>query len=197
MNAKMLDTAFKFTKLINTDDDIEFKRGLEEFAQDDRIVKQLTKKREDRLTAEQMMTPDQVRESKSAFVLRERRSNELIELRSKQDAAREEWIDKAIDEKSSKGRLLREMLREAWQKGIDERYEEYGVSIEAVARNHQLQAVADAARACYENDDFITDQGEAANVRDQALGEALSRLDAVNADRAAFEKRLNEQFGGK
>jgi hypothetical protein len=48
----------------------------------------------------------------------------------------------------------------------------------AAARNAlpALLKIARAALACYEEDDFITDQGEAANMRDQALGVALAAL---------------------
>jgi uncharacterized membrane protein YjdF len=41
-----------------------------------------------------------------------------------------------------------------------------------------LIKIARAALACYEADDFITAQGEAANARDQALGAALAALEA-------------------
>ncbi len=46
--------------------------------------------------------------------------------------------------------------------------------------NEAVRAVVEAARACYEADDFITDQGDAANERDQALGLALAALDALS-----------------
>lgn len=193
MNAKALDIAFKFTSLINTDDDIAFKHGLSELGADTDMTKYLTDKRATRMAAESTMTPEQLLESKSTEALRAQRSKELIDLRAKQATEREKYLiascEKIVNDGATNEAIM-EALRDAWQRGINERFDEYGVSLEAAASNHHLRAIAAAARDCYENDDFITVQGEAANKRDQVLGAALSAFDDVEADLVAFKDDL-------